>query len=288
MTYIQAIVIGLLQGVTELFPVSSLGHSVILPHLLGWQLDQHDPIFLTFLVATHTATALALFVFFLKDWLLIFRGLWQSIKGRTIAAGGPYGKLGWLLIVATVPAGILGLLLQRALENLFAAPHTVAVLLILNGALLWAADMIRKKRGGGTESSPGESDIRIAGATWWQAIEVGTMQALALIPGFSRTGSTITGGLLAGLSYEDAARFSFLLATPIIGAASVLKIPELLTTSRESVFLGQTIAGSLVAGIGAWLSVKFLLRYFETKTLSPFALYCVIAGAAASLWMLLG
>lgn len=292
MTYLQAIVIGIFQGVTELFPVSSLGHSVILPQILGWRLDQNNPIFLTFLVATHAATAIVLFFFFFKDWLLIFKGMWVSLKKRAIEAGGSYAKLGWLLVVATIPAGVIGLLFQDSLKNLFASPRIVAVILILNGIMLWGADILRKKKeiSGPLHRSSGEtsetSDIRIAKRSWGEAIKIGFLQVLALIPGFSRTGSTITGGLLVGFSYEDAARFSFLLATPIIGAASILKIPELLTAPGEAMFLGPTIAGACASGLFAYVSVRFLLKYFETKKLWPFAVYCIAAGAIASLLLL--
>ncbi len=286
MTYLQTLVIGAFQGITELFPVSSLGHSVILPSLLGWHINQSNPIFLTFLVATHTATALVLFFFFWNDWMKIFRGMWISLKERAIDAGGPYAKLGWMLVVATIPAGILGLLFQQSLAELFASPRLVAGVLVLNGTMLWSADILRKKKKIETETVGEQSDIRIAKNSWRQTVKIGLMQVLALVPGFSRTGSTITGGLLAELSYEDAARFSFLLATPIIGAASVLKIPELFTTPGEAMFLGQTVAGAVAAGIFAYLSVKFLLKYFETKKLWPFAVYCIAVGIIASILFL--
>ncbi len=289
MTFFQSIIIGAFQGITELFPVSSLGHSVILPTLLGWNIDQSNPIFLTFLVATHTATALVLFFFFFDDWKKILRGMWVSLRARRIdggdaAAGGAYAKLGWMLVVATIPAGILGLLFQDALKNLFASPSLVASVLILNGVMLWSADALRKRKITAPEySHQGEaSDIHVANQSWPQAIKVGLMQVLALVPGFSRTGATITGGLLAGLSYEDAARFSFLLATPIIGAASLLKVPELFTTPGETAFLWPTLAGAAAAGVFAYLSVRFLLKYFETKKLWPFAVYCVAIGIIAS------
>ena len=288
MTYIQAIIIGMFQGITELFPVSSLGHSVILPNLLKWTIDQNNPIFLTFLVTTHFATALVLFLFFFKDWKLIFYGILVSFKKRDLEAGGHYGKLGWMLIVATIPAGILGLLFQENLKGLFASPKIVAFILILNGIMLWVADMLSKRTLSTKTISKEESAIRIAKSSWSQVIKIGCLQALALIPGFSRTGSTITGGLLTGLSYEDSARFSFLLATPIIGAASLLKIPELFTTPGENMFIGQTIIGSLVAGLFAYISVRFLLRYFETKKLWPFGLYCIAIGAVSFLFLMLG
>jgi undecaprenyl-diphosphatase len=288
MTYFQALVIGAVQGITELFPVSSLGHSVILPSLFGWNIDQNNPLFLTFLVATHFATALVLFLYFFNDWMRILRGMWTSFTARAISAGGAYGKLGWLLLVATIPAGIFGVLFQDPLRTLFASPRIVAGILILNGLMLFGADLLRRRRVQPEKNTGEASDERAAQLSWWQAIKVGCMQVLALIPGFSRTGATITGGLLEGLSYEDAARFSFLLATPIIGAAALLELPSLFTTPGESVFLGATIAGAAAAALFAYLSTRFLLGYFETKKLWPFAAYCVAIGIIASLVLLRG
>lgn len=284
-SYYQAIIFGLLQGVTELFPVSSLGHSVILPKLLGWQVHQNDPFFLTFLVATHTATALVLFLFFWKDWKRIIVGVLRSLQEREIKETDHDAKLGWLLIAATIPAGILGLLLEEALKTLFASPQLVAVVLILNGILLFGAEQLRKKNIILHKTAVG-SDERIAKLSLFQAVKVGLLQCIALVPGFSRTGATITGSLLVGLSHEDAARFSFLLATPIIAAASLLKLPELVTTS-ESRYLGQIIVGAITAGIAAYFSVRFLTKYFETKKLTPFAVYCGGVGIFVSLFFLL-
>ncbi len=277
MSYLQAIILGIIQGITELFPVSSLGHSVILPGIFGWHIDQHDPLFLIFLVATHTATALVLLWFFRKDWKDITIGMWKSLRTRQIKSSNPYGKLGWLLVTATIPAGIMGLLFEEQLKNLFAAPRLVTEVLVANGLLLLAADFLRHRQNKIVREG-GESDLRIATLSWWASIKIGIMQCLALIPGFSRTGSTITGGLLTGLAYEDAARFSFLLATPIILAASVLKLPELLIDTSANFSIGPLIAGSIAAGICAYLSVRFLLRYFETKKLMPFGIYCIAIG----------
>lgn len=290
MTYLQAVVIGVFQGITELFPVSSLGHSVILPQLFGWSIDQQNPIFLTFLVATHAATALVLFLYFLNDWKRILVGMARSFRARTIDAGGYYGRLGWLLVVATIPAGIFGVLFQDQLQQFFASPQLVAGVLIVNGFMLLGADRLSKRKMAKERSDfrNDVSDERIAKLSWWQGIKVGILQILALIPGFSRTGATITGGLGVGLSYEDAARFSFLLATPIISAAALLKLPGLFTTPGESIFIGQTLAGSIAAGVFAYLSVRFLLNYFETKKLWPFGLYCIAIGAIASLIFLRG
>ncbi len=278
MTYIQALYFGILQGATELFPVSSLGHSVLLPWIARWQIDEHDPLFLTFLVLTHTATALVLLAVFGRDWWRIVAGMGVSLRERVVADHNPDGKLGWLLVVGTVPAGVLGLLFEEALKSLFAAPRFVSVVLIFNGLMLLGADALRRQKVVPPPVSALESDHRLATLSWPQAITIGVLQCIALLPGFSRTGATITGGLLAQLSYEDAARFSFLLATPIIGAASVLKLPELLTTPDVQFLPGPMLAGAVAAGCTAYLSVRWLLRYFERKTLWPFGVYCCILG----------
>ena len=278
-SYPQAIIFGLIQGVTELFPISSLGHSVILPKLFSWNINQKDPFFLTFLVATHAATSIVLFIFFWKDWKRIIFGLIRSLKEREIKETDVDAKLGWLLIIATIPAGILGLLFEEQLKTLFASPKLVAFILIFNGVLLLGAEILRRKK---KEQPLIGSNKRIAKLSFAQAIKVGIMQCLALIPGFSRTGATITGSLLVGLSHEDAARYSFLLATPIIGAAAFLKLPEL-NTQGESAFIGQALVGAIFAAFAAYLSVRFLIKYFETKTLTPFAVYCIALGGLTSL-----
>ncbi|MDX6565969.1 MAG: undecaprenyl-diphosphatase, partial [Gaiellales bacterium] len=209
-SYPRAIVLGLLQGVSELFPISSLGHSVILPKLLGWNIHQNDNYFLTFLVATHLATAIVLFFFFRRDWARILKGLGRSLRDRGIDPADSDAKLGWLLVVGTIPAGILGLLLQDKLRSVFASPQSAAIFLTLNGLLLYGAELLRRRAPQVDE----DDDARIAQqVTWRAAVGVGTAQALALIPGFSRSGATMGGGLLAGLSNKDAARFAFLLAT---------------------------------------------------------------------------
>jgi undecaprenyl-diphosphatase len=279
-SYGQAALLGLLQGFSELFPISSLGHSVILPQLLGWDIHQNDSFFITFLVATHLATALVLLAFFRRDWARILRGLGRSLRSREIG-GDSDARLGWLLIVGTVPAGLLGLLLEHALRDLFASARSAAFFLMLNGFMLYGAERLRRRAPAAEE---GESDERIARRlSWRDALGVGAAQAIALIPGFSRSGATMAGGLLVGLSNEDSARFAFLLATPIIGAAALLKLPELLGSSGNGV-RGPALVGSLCSALTAYLAVRFLMRYFETKRLTPFAVYCVVAGAAASLY----
>ncbi len=277
-TPLDAILLGLLQGITELFPISSLGHSVILPRLLHWSINQQANSFLVFIVATHFATSLVLFLFFYKDWQQIIAGMIRSLRTREIKNTDPYAKLAWLLVIATIPAGFLGLLFEEKLKTLFASPQLAAFVLILNGLMLLAAESLRKQR---TLSNSGDPDTRIAKLNWTQALAVGSVQCLALIPGFSRTGSTIAGSLLVGLSHEDSARFSFLLAAPIIAAASLLKLPDLLTPEMSS-YLGVIIIGAIAAAIGAYISVAYLTKYFKTKTLTPFAIYCLLVGSLAS------
>jgi undecaprenyl-diphosphatase len=292
-TYFQAIVIGLLQGVTELFPISSLGHAVILPKLVGWDLNQDKPYFLAFLVATHLATAIVLFLFFLPEWLRILRGLGRSIRDRQIAPGDPDARLAWLLVVGTIPAGLIGLLFEHKLRSLFASPTAAAAFLFVNGLLLFAAEFLRRRAPGADErardlerqaetKTSAEAEKRLATVGFREAVGVGTAQAAALFPGISRAGVTIGGGLFVGLTHEDAARYAFLLATPIIGAAALLKLPDLFGHNGDGV-RGQALVGALCAGVAAWFAVKFLMRYFETNKLTPFAVYCVVAGLVALL-----
>jgi len=284
-TYFQAILLGLLQGFSELFPISSLGHSVILPQLLGWNIHQNDPYFITFLIATHLATAIVLFIFFFRDWMRIFAGMWRSLADRQIAPDNHDGKLGWLLVVGTVPAGLLGLLFQDSLRTVFASAQSAAFFLMLNGVMLYGAERLRRRAPVVETSDPLASDERISGETSYRdAVGIGAAQAIALIPGFSRSGASMAGGLLTGLSNEDAARFSFLLATPIIGAAALLKLPDLFGATGDGV-RGQALAASLASAVTAWFSVRFLVKYFETNRLTPFAIYCFVAGLASSIYL---
>jgi undecaprenyl-diphosphatase len=205
-SYLQAAILGLVQGAAELFPVSSLGHSVVLPRLLGWDIHQNDDAFLTFLVATHLATALVLLGFFWRDWKRIVSGLGRSLRDREIAPGDGDARLGWLLVVGTIPAGLLGLLLEHPLRRVFASPQSAAAFLFLNGVMLFGAEALRRRAPGPDPLLP-DGDARIAARTTWnEALAVGAAQAIALLPGFSRSGATMGGGLLAGLSNEDAAR----------------------------------------------------------------------------------
>ena len=269
-SYGQAVVLGLLQGFSELFPISSLGHSVILPQLLGWDIHQNDAYFITFLVATHLATAIVLFLVFLEDWKRILSGLWRSLAQREIRDDNPEARLGWLLVIGTVPAGVIGLLAEDALRGVFASAASASFFLMLNGVMLYGAERLRRR-------APGPE------MSWAGSIGVGAAQALALIPGFSRSGASMGGGLLVGLSNEDAARFSFLLATPIIGAAALLKLPELFGSEGNGV-RGPALVAALCAALTAYLSVRFLMRYFETNRLTPFAAYCFVAGLLLSVY----
>jgi undecaprenyl-diphosphatase len=288
MDYFQAVVLGLLQGVTELFPVSSLGHSVILPKLLGWNAvvaaqSADESFFLAFLVGLHVATAVALLFFYRARWVAIIGATISSAAARRIDTRD--ARLGWLLVTATIPAGILGLLLEHRLRILFASPFAAAALLILNGLILLAGERVRRLL-----EPPRFRMVRplertavrpLDGLGFRESFGIGVAQAAALLPGISRSGITMLAGLLRGLNHEDAAEFSFLLATPLILAAGVYKLPDLLGSNGDGV-RGQVLVGSVVAGIAAYLSVRFLTRYFRRQTLVPFGVYCVAAGLIAA------
>jgi len=279
-SYFHAAMLGLLQGVSELFPVSSLGHTVILPKLFGWNIHQNAPYFLTFLVALHLATALVLLAFFWKDWVRILKGIFRSLRDREIAPDDTDAKLGWLLVVGTIPAGILGITLQDKLRTLFASPQYASIFLACNALVLLGAELLRRR----APVTDDDDDTRIARTVGWRdATLVGAAQALALIPGFSRSGASMGGSLLVGLSHKDAARFAFLLATPIIIAAAVLKLPDLAGSQGNGV-RGPALVGALCSAVTAYLAVRFLMRYFETNTLLPFAIYCAAAGTAAAVY----
>ena len=271
MDSVQALVIAVIQGATELFPVSSLGHAVVLPAVLGWSLDQRSPAFLPFLVLLHVGTAVALLTFFWRDWLALglgvlgLSGAHQNRESRRVFL---------LIVVATIPAVIAGFLLERYVRSLFASPMLAAGFLVVNGLLLLFGERLRA---GGAARPLSSLDLR-------DALTIGVWQCLALIPGISRSGVTIVGGLLRGVTHEGSAHFSFLIATPIIIGATVLEVPKLL---REDVAPGTvqlSVIAAVVAGIVALLSTAFLMRYFrnhEKWALNPFAYYCIAAGLLA-------
>jgi undecaprenyl-diphosphatase len=275
-SYLQAVVIGLLQGVTELFPVSSLGHSVLLPALLGWHQvvasqSAQESFYLAFLVGLHVATALALLWFYRDQWVRIVAGLLRTLRTRRIETADE--RLGWLLVVASIPAGLVGVAFEHALRVLFARPLAAAVFLTCNGAILLAGERLRVHR---STARPTRELETLAPR---EAVLIGSTQILAFFAGISRSGVTMVAGLARGLDHEDAARFAFLLATPIILAAGLYKLPDLLGPNGNGV-RGQILAGSAVAALAAYLSVRFLTRYFQTRTLTPFAVYCLLAGVA--------
>ena len=268
----QALVLAVVQGITELFPVSSLGHAVILPHLFRWSIDQNSETFLPFLVALHVGTALALLIYFWRDWWILLSSLLPG-DGPQAEGKAEARRVLILLILGTIPAGLLGLIFRSRLTTLFADFHVAAIFLILNGVLLAAGEFLRRRAG----------SMQLASLKPWQAFAIGTSQAIALLPGFSRSGATMVGGLLVGLEHQAAARFSFLLATPIILAAGVLEVPKLLQPANRAA-LPAAVLGGVVAGVLAYLSTAFLMRYFkqqEVNALLPFAVYCVLLGAVA-------
>jgi undecaprenyl-diphosphatase len=295
-TYFEAIVVGALQGVSELFPVSSLGHSILLPAWLGgqWQRDLSigkDSPYLAVLVAMHVATALALVLFFRKDWVRIAGGLWTSLRHREVRT--PDQRLAWLLVLATIPVGLAGLLFESLLRDYLGKPVPSAIFLALNGGVLYTAEKFSRKKPSADEdtvdfsteetlvmravSVDERTDVRLAKLRVGEAVLIGAAQILALLPGISRSGITMVAGLRRGLGHEDAARFAFLLATPVILAAGVLKLPTLFAPENHA-SLGPALVGSVVAGVASYISVRFLTGYFETRTLTPFAIYCVVAG----------
>jgi undecaprenyl-diphosphatase len=316
LSYVEAVVVGAFQGITELFPVSSLGHSVLIPALVGgrWAQDLNvsapESPYLAFIVGLHVATAAALLVFFWRDWLAIVGGFITSVRHRRVST--PAERLAWLMVVATIPVGIAGLALEHVFRTTLGRPVPAAAFLAINGVVLYAGERLRRHTpavvsadpvnsgevsGGGEVSAGGEvsggpvnsgltpSDERIAELTMGQGVLIGSAQILALLPGISRSGITMVAGLWRGLNHEEAARFSFLLATPVILAAGVLKIPDLFGPLGNGLH-GQVLAGSVASFVAAYLAVRYLTRYFETRTLTPFAIYCTVVGIGSLIWLL--
>jgi undecaprenyl-diphosphatase len=345
-TYLEAGVVGLVQGVTELFPVSSLGHNVLIPALIGgsWKTDLNvaaaESPYLAFIVGLHVATAIALLIYFWRDWIRIIGGFFTSLGQFARPADGTSRwqlqsadqRLAWMIILATIPVGIVGLAFEHEFRVIFGVPIRAAVFLIVNGLILIAGERFRRRSslqadervaaerqlavagagGPGTAASsatadpaaarPGrhasghqavrnteiaegvQADRRLSKMGYAEAVVIGTSQILALLAGISRDGVAMVTGMFRGLSREDAARFAFLLATPVILAAGVLKIPDLLGHLGNGI-RGQVLFGSVLSGIGAYLSVRFLVRYFQTRTLTPFGIYCLVAGVASVIYL---
>jgi undecaprenyl-diphosphatase len=324
LTYAEAIVVGLIQGVSELFPVSSLGHNVLIPALIGgsWATDLNvaapESPYLAFIVGMHVATAIALMIYFWRDWIRIIGGFFSSIRGRRIETVDQ--KLAWMIILATIPVGVVGLLFEHEFRVLFGKPIRAAIFLIVNGLILFAGERFRTRKSLAADEQAArdraelgensdrsirviaghasgqravrqaeishglQSDRRLTAVSYAEGLIIGSSQILALLAGISRDGVAMVAGMFRGLSREDAARFAFLLATPVILAAGVLKVPDL-TGQQGNGIRGQILVGSLLSGIGAYLSVRFLVRYFQTRTLTPFAIYCVIFGLASVIYL---
>ena len=331
LTYLEAAVVGLVQGVTEMFPVSSLGHSVLIPAIIGgsWARDLNvasaESPYLAFVVGLHVATAIALIIYFWRDWVRIVGGFFTSIRDRGIRTVDQ--KLAWMIILATIPVGLVGLLFEHTFRVIFGRPVIAGIFLAVNGLILIAGERYRSRASlaadaaVAAEREPGvvparepefagaahapagdrvhtagrdlreaeqagaiEADRRLARLPLSQSVVVGSAQILALLAGISRDGVTMVAGMARGLSREDAARFAFLLATPVILAAGALKIPDLLGPLGNGI-RGQILLGSAASGVGAYLSVRFLLRYLRTRTLTPFGVYCLIAGLGCVLYL---
>ena len=321
LTYLQAIVIALVQGVTELFPVSSLGHSVLVPAWFGgsWQTlvtqssqgHSESSFYLAFLVALHVATALALLWFFRTDWVRIVAGFCRSlaraVRERRFSVEDSDERLAWLIVVATIPVGLTGVSFEHVFRTALAKPVAASLFLIANGLILLAGDRFAREhqsrgihgpagplepeapaptlkvtggRSGADVAEAFASDVRISRLPFLDSLFIGALQILALFAGISRSGVTMVGGLWRGLDHEDAARFAFLLATPVILAAGVLKVPSLFGSAGQHIH-GQVIVGMAITGLAAYFSVRFLVRYFENHSLRPFALYCLIFGGVS-------
>ena len=312
----KALLLGALQGVSELFPVSSLAQTILIPALLGWNLDREGKSFLAFVVALHLATAIALVVYFHRDWARVVRAFFGSLTHGKLVYDRD-SKFAWLLVAGTVVVGLFGLALEKRIRQFFEDPRlvwVVAVILIVNGFFMIFGDVVKHQAAKApahpepeheTDAAPNDAAVAAAlsggsitavaaaplrhgkhaeDLTFFQGIWVGAMQTFALLPGISRSGTTIVGGLFAGLTYEQASRFSFMLATPVIGLAALLKVPELFKHENRGI-LWMTLWAALVAGVAAYISVRFLMRYFHSKNLSPFGIYCIAFGAFSAYWL---
>ena len=264
-----------LQGVTELFPISSLGHSILVPALLHWPIDREADWFLPFVVVLHLGTATALLLYFWRDWWALLRGVVGLDTAHQVAESR---RVFGLIVIATIPAVVLGFLFEKLFRSLFGSPLTAAGFLIVNGALLLFGERIR------TMGHRKLATLRVS-----DALAIGLWQCTALIPGISRSGATIVGGLTRGIDHEGSAHFSFLIATPIILGATVLEVPKLLRAGIPSGVFSIAGLAAVVAGVTAFLSTAFLMRYFRRHddwALNPFAYYCLAAGILSAAWLL--
>jgi undecaprenyl-diphosphatase len=285
-SYFQAIVLGVLQGITELFPVSSLGHTVLFPTLFGWNKlvdaqSQKESFWVAFVVTLHVGSALGLLAYFWRDWVQIVRAFFRTLATRKVESSNE--RLAWLIIAASIPAGVLALALQHPLQTLTAKPKVAAVALMVNGLILFAAERFRRRAEvrelAVREGAKPDGARRLDTLEYREALVVGVAQSTALVAGISRDGVTMGAGLARGLDHSDSARFAFLLATPIILAAGLVKLPDLLGHQGDGI-RGQALVACVVAAITAVFTVAFLVRYFKTRTLVPFAVYCLLFGLA--------
>jgi undecaprenyl-diphosphatase len=335
LTYLEAAVVGLVQGVSELFPVSSLGHNVLIPALVGgsWArdlnvADANSP-YLAFIVGMHVATAIALLIYFWRDWIRIIGGFLSSIRHREVQTRDQ--RMAWMIILATIPVGLVGVVADKPFREIFGKPIVAGVFLIINGVILYCGERFRPAssiradqeiaaqrqqalmpapagvRRQPVPAGPGmarqarhasgqqavrqeelvqavQADERLSRMGYLRALIIGSSQILALLAGISRDGITMVTGMSRGLSREDAARFAFLLATPVILAAGVLELPKLTGPEGHGIH-GQILLGSILSGVGAYVSVRFLMRYFQTRTLTPFAIYCFVFGLLAVVYL---
>jgi undecaprenyl-diphosphatase len=290
LTYFQAIVLGVLQGVTELFPISSLGHTVLFPTLFGWNelvrvQSEQESFWLAFVVMLHVGSALGLLFYYREEWVKIVRAFFATLSKRR--AETPTERLAWLIIVASIPTGILGLAFEHQLRTLTAKPEIAAIFLMVNGCILFGGEYFRRRaavrelaiREGAKPDGGRELDT----LEYREAAVIGVAQSSALVAGISRDGVCMSVGLARGLDHSDSARYAFLLATPIILAAGIFKLPDLLghlgSPGGHSI-RGQALVAGASAAVTAVFTVAFLVRYFKTRTLIPFAIYCLVFGFA--------
>ncbi len=286
LTYFQAIVLGILQGATELFPISSLGHTVLFPTLFGWNglvdaQSQSESYWLAFIVMLHVGSALGLLYYYRRDWVQIVRAFFHTLSTRR--AQTPTERLAWLIVIASIPAGVIGLALEHQLRTLTAKPEIAAIFLMVNGCVLFAAEWFRRRAQvrelAVKEGAKPDGGRELDTLEYREAFVIGAAQSTALVAGISRDGVTMGAGLARGLDHSDSARFAFLLATPIILAAGLFKLPDLLGHLGDGV-RGQALVGCVAAAITAVFTVAFLVKYFKTRTLIPFAVYCLVFGGA--------
>ena len=267
MNFFQAFMLGVLQGATEFLPVSSSGHLVLFPWFLGW-----SPPSLAFDTVVHWGTMVAVIAYFWRDWVALVRAAWQSIREsiqqRSWATTDPQARLAWWIVVGTIPAALIGYLWEDFFEALFSRPVAAASLLLVTALLLALSEYL------GNPHRAHKRDLTTLSG--WEALLIGCAQALAIFPGISRSGATIAAGLLRGLERTAAARFSFLLATPIILGAGVLSVGDLVGSGEIAAQATILIVGFLAAAISGFACISFLMRYLQTRRLYPFAIYCTL------------